>query len=238
MKNNKTLILFLLVAISTSLSCAGIELIDEFFGGGSGFSSGSELAGPREDATDTAAVKLTETAMASITPSATPLPTETPTTTPNPAWDYFRDASGDEVVCGGSNTEDGVVDIRPITFKHENFAIDVIEIGMGEAPGSAFSYAVVIFLQSDRQPLRAFIYEIHDGVKKIGEIDPATFEIITPTETVEGFDIYLDGSNVIFEFPEDFFPNGMNDFFVQSFHMKSEGDSTNCDDAEGSRTSE
>ena len=104
---------------------------------------------------------------------------------------------------------------------------------MGEAPGSAFSYAVVLFLNSDRQPLRAFIYEVHDGAMKVGEIDPSTFELITPVETVEGFDIYLEGNLVIFDFPDDFFPNGMNEFFVQSFHMKNNGDSTHCDEAEG-----
>jgi len=227
----------LLVAISTSLSCAAFDAaVDPLMAWFDDGPSGSELAGPREDATDTAVAATATKIAQDAAETEAARPTSPPT--PNPAWQYFSDASSDEVVCGGSNTEDGVVDIRPITFKHDNIAIDVIEIGMGEAPGSAFSYAVVIFLQSDGQPLRAFIYEIHDGVNKIGEIDPATFELITPIETVEGFDIYLEGNLVIFEFPEDFFPNGMNDFFVQSFHLKSEADSTNCDEAEGSQSSE
>jgi len=237
MKTNNRKVMFYLAIMFIVLitSCRG-DSVDSDSSNILDIGSGEDLRSDSELATDEA-VAATATKIAQYA-AETEAAKPTSTATPNPAWDYFMDASGDEVVCGGSNTEDGVVDIQPITFKHDNFAIRVIEIGMGEAPGSAFSYAVVIFLQSDGQPLRAFIYEIHDGEEKIGEIDPATFELITPTDTVEGFDIFLFGSNVIFEFPVDFFPNGMNDFFVQSFHMKSQGDSTNCDEAEGSQSSE
>ena len=196
-----------------------------------------DILGVNEAATEQAA-NLTATAQASITPTIAP----TLTPTPNAAWDFFRDATGDEVVCGGGITEDEVVDIRPITFQNENGSLLKVEIGMGKAPGTAFSYSVVLFLISDGQPLRAFIYEIHNGVKKIGEIDPDTFDVIRPLSIDTGFDIFLDGNSVVFAFPEDifpeedFFPEGINDFFIQSFHMEEEDDSnTNCDDTDAAR---
>jgi hypothetical protein len=222
MNNRRNAMLFLAITLVILIaSCRGADDIVDDLGEGAELRSDSEFATDQAVAAATSKVAETEAAR----------PTSTPT--PNPAWQYFRDASGDEIICGGGSTQDGVVDIRPITFKHSNFAIDVIEIGMGKAPRNAFSYAVVIFLKSDRQPLRAFIYEVHDGVMKIGEIDPSTFELITPIESVEGFDIYLDGNLVIFDFPDDFFPDGMNEFFAQSFHKYRDVLPTKCDEAEG-----
>jgi len=169
-------------------------------------------------------------------PTARPTAGPTSMPTPNPGWQYFRDASFDELVFGGTDTEDPVVDIQFITVQKENAAVVKIEIEMGKAPGSENNYSVVLFLFSGGQPLRAFIYEIDDGVKTIGEInpDPESFDIILPTTDVEGFDIFVDGNLVVFQFPENFFPDGINDFFVESSHLKSDGESSSGDFADAS----
>jgi len=232
MKNKKIRISFLAIILLVMLSSCGTSPENIL-----GSVGGADLAGDAEKATDTAVAELTKSVKdAEETQVSIQLTQE--------ATQRFRDASGDEVICAGGDVTDNIVDIRSITAFYTNLGrvLTNIEVEMGSDPVDSISYAVIVIVNfEDGSENRAFIYEIHEGVEKIGEID-LSGNIIKQANTGDGFDIIGGGTVVYFDFAAQgllpFIEGFVESIDALSFHTLNAGDDKNCDEADTSQAAE
>ncbi len=90
------------------------------------------------------------------------------------------------------------------------------------ATAEEFSFAVLLEALTKGNQLHTFLWEIHDGVESIGQIDQQGN--VDPTSA----DITLDDIAVRFTFPVD--PNDpIAALFARGFNTPSEGDAKGCD---------
>lgn len=164
-----------------------------------------------------------------ITPTATPTETPIPSGTEPPTAD-FTDDFGDAVVCEtGDPFEDSQVDIF-LVFVSRQHGFLVVDVLLEAPLVDDFSFAVLIFVISG-DDVRAFLWEVHDGVFRIGQIDLQTGEVIAGED--EGIFIFHDQSQglVGFEIPLDRLPEMVEQIFVRSFHTGADGEDVRCDEA-------
>ena len=167
---------------------------------------------------------------------------EAPTATPlvgNGSYWAFDDEEDDVVVCGASHVNDPEADILAIDMTRiENQYSTVVALA---APlENLYSFAVIIevvveveIVEDDNaEPVkknvkRAFIYELHDGNLKIGEIDPATGNLL-PVQP-DDVTVRLENGSVLLTFDVKS-TDIVKTVFAKSFH--SFGEAVHCDETD------
>ena len=183
----------------------------------------------------------------SPTPTETPSPTATsgPTATPTLENETFEDEQADDVICADNSlSNDPQVDLDRVRVFQDNeggrFIVEVIT----HAPlTDDYSFAILIIINGPGGPI-AFVWEIHNGVYRVGELDLQTGNVtplddpgstftdenlITDDGLVIGFD--REAGQASFAIPRSIAPETRTDVQVQSFHSPTENDETRCDTA-------
>lgn len=181
------------------------------------------------------------------TPTDTPAPTETPVPpTPTEASDLlsvqFEDDTDDAVDC---NTQaaavDPEVDIQSLTV-HYNPATGtmIAEVKMDMPLVNHFSFAVAYFVLTTQGNATGYLWEVHDQVYRLGQMDPQTFQVIpepnqvtitTTLTTTDGLTIShdQDAGVVTFNIPQTRLLEENAYVAARSFHTGIEGQPVNCD---------
>ncbi|MBI3158742.1 MAG: hypothetical protein HYZ26_03960 [Chloroflexi bacterium] len=170
------------------------------------------------------------------TPSATPEPVLTPTFTPTPpsistmplSYTTFPDG-GDARDCStNSAVDDPEVDIAKVDLgvtPDNNFWLRTT---MGAPLVNDFSFAIVILIFSP-DGVQSMLWEVHDGVNRIGMRDPNTRQLLE--EQPEGLFIVhdLETGEIVFMLPLSVLFPKTNRLEINAFHLGMEGDSVHCD---------
>lgn len=139
------------------------------------------------------------------------------------------DPAGDATTCGTNTPAVDMpnVDIRNVIildFGNDGFQVVVTLAGSaGNAIANDFSWAVVLSLLRDDGTVDPWMIEIHDGVMRVGQLDPENGELVPDT----GDAVFVDGDNVVFVSTE-----GITDFvafFLQAFNMLAPDTDKGCD---------
>jgi hypothetical protein len=86
----------------------------------------------------------------------------------------FTDPQDDTVACGTTTvSNDPEVDIRSVVVTQTNSSLKV-EVRMQEPLMTDYSFAVMLFLQTGENSYRPYLWEVHNGVFRIGELNPQT----------------------------------------------------------------
>jgi len=180
------------------------------------------------------------------TPVATPIPTATQTplatstlesTTTAPASTgkrkMFEDPLGDVKRCdSGAAADDSEVDIGIINVERLANGDLLVEVKLGAPLENDFSFAVLLIIKSGDK-FRAFLWEIHDGVKRVGEMDLNTGQLIMSTLDDS---IQYDKKTGIarFTLSKELVPDAVDQIVVRSFHTptrETQPQPTHCDEA-------
>ncbi|MCI0393682.1 MAG: hypothetical protein L0322_01925 [Chloroflexi bacterium] len=113
-----------------------------------------------------------------------------------------------------------------------------------------YSFAVALFIVGADGRTIAFLWEIHEGARRIGQMDPNTFQLLgEESGTIDEAGRFqgADGLNigyemvsptgkdmlgkVVFEIPTGRLPAEINQIGALSFHMVSAQEQKNCDQA-------
>lgn len=151
----------------------------------------------------------------------------------------FDDDDDDVVVCGGGYVSDPEVDLTSIDMTRIEDQYSTV-VSLSAPLKNMDSFAVIIEVEVEIEEAgdtaetvgkkvvkRAFIYELHNGIYKIGEIDPATGNLLAIQP--EDVTVELKDGRVLLTF--DVKPTDtVKTIFVKSFHLL-EG-TVHCDDTE------
>lgn len=146
---------------------------------------------------------------------------------------FIPDPPDDTVDC---NTGDplegrGAGDVLGVRLRYHDAerTTGAVEVQISDQARAAvdelFSWAVYLQVrfQGDEDRIRAFLNQVHDGERTVGEVDPETNEPIeSDAETV------IDGDLVAFDLGADIVD--LSGVTVGGFSMPVEGDPTSCDD--------
>jgi hypothetical protein len=142
---------------------------------------------------------------------------------------HFDDPSGDAQNCQTeASVEDEEVDIRQTLVQRQDGHLWVT-VSLGSPLVRDYSFAVLIYIIYGDVAL-AFLWETHDGVLRIGQINPQTGELILEVEE-GGMEITHDRTlgTIQFGLHADLIPGQVERVFVSSFHTPTEGESKHCD---------
>ncbi|MCH7663789.1 MAG: hypothetical protein IH859_07970 [Chloroflexi bacterium] len=167
---------------------------------------------------------------------------EAPTATPlveNGSYWAFDDEEGDVVVCGAGYVNDPEADILAIDMTRIENQYSTV-VGLAAPLENKYSFAVIIEVvveveiveDATAEPVmknvkRAFIYELHDGNFKIGEIDPVT-GILLPEQPAD-VTVRLENGSVLLAFDVKS-SDTVKTVFAKSFH--STGGPVHCDETD------
>lgn len=144
----------------------------------------------------------------------------------------FGDAPGDVVRCDTqANAVDPEVDIVETIVKRPANGDLIVEVRLAQPLASDFSFAVLILIRSGNE-FKAYLWEIHDGVFRIGEVDPQTGQLVSGAQDGATIEHDRTAGVVSFTIPGADLPGPVDQVGIRSFHTPSrdvQPQPTHCD---------
>lgn len=153
-----------------------------------------------------------------------------PTATLPSPQDTFTDPADDVVRCNTqANANDPEVDIVRLMAGRRSDGGLGTQVYLREPLVNDYSFAVLLIIAS-RESFKMYLWEIHDGVLRIGEVDPVTGEIIPGSLAVIEHNRAM--GIVSFDIPGVELPETIDQIGVRSFHTptrETQPQPTHCD---------
>jgi hypothetical protein len=141
---------------------------------------------------------------------------------------YGFDVEGGPIMCGGTTrARDREVTIERVASWRLPDGSYVVLVRMARGLTSDYSFAVLLNIRTPDGVL-AFLWEIHDGQLRIGQVDNDTGEVIRSTSDELRIEHLRDMGLVGFELPPDAIGEDADLAIVRSFHTPKAGQVTRC----------
>ncbi len=170
-----------------------------------------------------------------------PTPTLEDSNTASETLQLYDDPFGDAATCpGGEPVDDPVVDLGQLLIEFDPAASsDPVYMRLTLADPQAtkeneYSFAVTVDLFREGDTVGSYIWQLHDGRKEVGQVDPLTRQLISSGSQPVIREQMLDGeaTGVLeLEIERSRIPIlGFDQVLFRSFHMAQQSSQRTCDD--------
>jgi hypothetical protein len=158
-----------------------------------------------------------------LTPTATPMPDDQLT---------YTDPAGDVITCDTQQSaSDPEVDITSLTVGTNADGSLNVQVALEQPLVNDYSFAVMLVIAT-RESGRLWLWEVHDGVLRIGETNPATGQIISGSDQRVTIQHDQTAGVVRFDIPLTELPDTFDLIAARSFHtptQETQPQPTSCD---------